>query len=122
MKSTYLHKKKIKAFLLLEAALAVLAVVLISLFIFKGFGLFTRSARKNKSFTELAMLSSNQAWSIYAWPLNSTETDSEDQRFSQRITAYETDYKNIMKNSLEISNIKSNDKFDIIFYLPNQEQ
>lgn len=123
MKSSFLLSKKLKAFLMLEAALAVLVVTVISLFIFRGFSLFTRAARKNMIYTELVLLSGNQAESIAVWH-NLTDGNFDkaiNQRFSRQIIPLETSHSHIAKYLIRLENVKSKEKLDTILYLEKIE-
>ncbi|MFH1504735.1 MAG: hypothetical protein ABIH08_05060 [Candidatus Omnitrophota bacterium] len=115
-----------KGILLFEVVFVVLIVSIISLFLFRGYGIFSKAARRNLDCLKLMMLSEEKIWDLQAIEKADGELSSNMERqgdfelspFSWNLAIEESGYGRLKRGTVEI---KRNDKqapaFETVFFL-----
>lgn len=111
--------------LLFEVAFVVLLVSIISLFLFRGYGLFLKTGRKSLDYLKLTLLGEEKAWDLQREEKKKTPwADIEmsgrfgEEGFSWNLQTEDAGYANLKKGILSV-NVQEQRKtsWDMVFFL-----
>lgn len=117
-----------KGILLFEVAFVVLLVSVISLFMFRGYGLFIKTAKKSMNYLKLALVSERQIWELQEQEANNEITNNMetsgdiDSDFSWGLVLEDTGYDNFKQGTLRVESVKAGESLDTIIYLNMAEE
>ncbi|UCD15543.1 MAG: hypothetical protein JSV34_00390 [Candidatus Omnitrophota bacterium] len=120
-----------KGILLFEVAFVVLLVSIISLFLFRGFGVFLKAARKGCDYLKLSELSEAKIWDLqmveestkFLPPDTQRQGDFEQMPFSWRLELLDSGYPNLNKGVMKVNyEEKTKLSFDTVVFFKVEEQ
>ena len=115
--------KSQRGVLLFEVAFVVLLVSVISLFLFRGYGIFSKAGRKSLAYIRLVLLSQEKAWDFELLEKKGeitlrTQTSGDfEAPFSWQMKLEDTGRDNFKKGTLKISSSARGDYLDTVMYL-----
>lgn len=112
-----------KGILLFEVAFVVLLVSVISMFIFRAYGVFAKTGKKSSDYLRLILLSEEKVWDLELEENNKEAKEGMqtqgrfDDSFSWQVNLEDTNYDNLKKAILTVSSDKRKYSLDTFIYL-----
>ncbi len=116
-----------RGILLFEVMLAVILISLASLFLFRGYSIFIKAARKGTDYLQLILLCEKKVWDLSLEEkdnqiTNTTQTEgSLDSRYKWIMRLEDTGYEKLKQANRRITDEVKNESFDTVMYLISQE-